>query len=224
LDIMYGCPHRTSQHAPHIRHAERRVRDVVCLLIVVAATSAASCAREDSYVYLYDCSGAITKFNVNTKEELASWEPAEMPGLADLVPLPIRDGCVLNNVRYDRARGRFIAVAPAQATATAADTQRYVLLALETSNMGVAAHAALPGSATMPNVSASNEGEIVVAYEVSRANEPNETWLARYDGATLEAIGAPTPGAPPSEVAPERRLPPEIPLADKFTHPVFADR
>lgn len=224
---MRGCPHRISQqHKPHIGRAERRLREVCRLLIVavVAAIAATSCARANSYVYLYDCGGAITKFNVNTKEQLASWQPAEMPGLADLVPLPIRDGCVLNNVRYDRARGRFIAVAPAQATATAEDTQRYVLLAIETSNMGVVAHAALPGSATIPNVLASNGGEIVVAYEIPRANEPNETWLARYDGPTLEAIGAPTQGAPPSELAPEQQLPPEIPLVDKFTHPVFADR
>ena len=130
------------------------------LLIIILLVIAVSCARNGSYVYLYDCSGAITKFSVDTKERLASWQPTDMPGLADLVPLPIRDGCVLNNVRYDRARGRFVAVAPLEAATTADDTQRYTLLAIEASNMGVAAHATLPRSATIPNLTVSNDREI----------------------------------------------------------------
>ncbi len=194
------------------------------LLIIILLVIAVSCARNGSYVYLYDCSGAITKFSVDTKERLASWQPTDMPGLADLVPLPIRDGCVLNNVRYDRARGRFVAVAPLEAATTADDTQRYTLLAIEASNMGVAAHATLPRSATIPNLTVSNDREIVVAYEVPRQNEPNETWITRYDAATLETIGTPAKGAPPAVVNLERALPPEIPLPDKFTYPVFADR
>ncbi len=194
------------------------------LLIIILLGIAGSCARNGSYVYLYDCSGAITKFSLDTKQRLASWQPTDMAGLAGLVPLPIRDGCVLNNVRYDQLRGRFVAVAPLEATTTADDTQGYTLLAIEPPTMGVAAHTTLPSSATIPTLTVSNEREIVVTYEVPRQNEPNETWIARYDAATLEPIEAPARGVPPEIASPERALPPDIPLPDASTYPVFADR
>jgi hypothetical protein len=195
------------------------VRRVLAVVLVVAA----SCSQRPSFVYLYDCGGTITKFDLATKTQIARWRPVDIAGLSDVVALPVRDGCLLNNVRYLAASGRLVAVAPLSPVTTAEATERHALLLIDVTNMRLVAHTELPRSATTPNLMLPDSHQIRVGYELPHGSEPNESWTANYAAATLELAGPPQLGAPLPTVS-AGPIPPEIPVPDKFTYPVFADR
>ena len=90
--------------------------------------------------------------------------------------------------------------------------------------MAVAAHVELPPSATIPHLARPSADELAVGYEVPNDDAPNDSWVARYRTGTLAPLGAPSKGAQPASSDAERTLPAEIPLPDRYSHAVFADR
>jgi hypothetical protein len=190
-------------------------------LVALAALILVACSPRE-YVYLYDCGGTISKFDLSSEQPLGKWPAEKIPGLAEVVPLPVMDGCALNDVLYDANSHTLFAVAPRNASQTADPTQPYSLLAIELPEVRLINHVELPGSATFP-VLASKERELLVQYEVPREGDTNETWVARYDTA-LKPIGAPQQGSDFPQAVQVRPLPKEIPVMDEFTYPVYADR
>jgi hypothetical protein len=198
-----------------LRHWILRV--ALCCLIACSSPDHSS----PDYIYLYECSGTISKFDAVTKRGLGRWPAEEIPGLADLVPLPVSDGCALYDLHY--VAGALFGVVAKNANESAEPTQPYALLAVQLPEVRVTAHVNLPASANIPRLAVTAQGQLMVQYELPGSKGVNQTWVARYD-ATLNSIGEPLQSAQFVDSSPPRGLPEGIPVIDKFVRHVFADR
>ena len=129
-------------------------------------------AANVEFVYFFDLVGGFVKVNPASEEEVAHGQIAAAREV--IADQPNFDGCIFCNVRSSRSTQRLYAVVAKEARVSEAGTKHYLIVALDSADVGQAASAGIGESlADPPAILVRPDGKrLLASFQTETSNQP----------------------------------------------------